>query len=172
MTLPASRNTNYSPGATAVRAADLNDIQDAIIGGKHGDLPFHVPLIIYSASNWSATVQAGLQAYLSSSGSGACYVWIPSVSGKRIKSVTFASQSAAGTEDFNQVVVHKLFKDATASSPIGTLATPSNIPTTWTDFTIDVTDTVVADNFDFVIQFDAAVANLRVKNIRATFDAP
>jgi hypothetical protein len=35
MALPSSRNTTYAPGAD-IRSADLNAIQDCIIGGKHG----------------------------------------------------------------------------------------------------------------------------------------
>lgn len=37
MTLPLSRNTTYAASAQ-VKSADLNDIQDQIIGGLHGSL--------------------------------------------------------------------------------------------------------------------------------------
>ena len=37
MSLPASRNSDYSPAAP-VKSQDLNDIQDCIVGGKHGDV--------------------------------------------------------------------------------------------------------------------------------------
>lgn len=37
MTLPLSRNRTYSPG-DPIRSSDLNDIQDQIIGAKHGEL--------------------------------------------------------------------------------------------------------------------------------------
>ena len=39
MALPTSRNRTYVNGATYVDATDLNDIQDAIIGGKHPEQP-------------------------------------------------------------------------------------------------------------------------------------
>lgn len=35
MTLPISRNTTYTP-ASPVKSADLNDLQDCIVGNKHG----------------------------------------------------------------------------------------------------------------------------------------
>ena len=37
MTLPTSRNTTYAVG-TEIKSADLNDLQDHIIGGKHGSI--------------------------------------------------------------------------------------------------------------------------------------
>jgi hypothetical protein len=36
MTLPTSRNTTYAAGSP-IKSADLNDLQDAIIDGAHGD---------------------------------------------------------------------------------------------------------------------------------------
>ena len=35
MALPTSRNTTYAPGSD-IRSADLNALQDCIVGGKHG----------------------------------------------------------------------------------------------------------------------------------------
>jgi hypothetical protein len=35
MALPVSRDVNYSPGATPVNGANLNNLQDCIIGRKH-----------------------------------------------------------------------------------------------------------------------------------------
>lgn len=43
MSLPLSRNTDYTP-ASPIKSVDLNDIQDCIIGGKHGDLWRSCPL--------------------------------------------------------------------------------------------------------------------------------
>jgi hypothetical protein len=37
MSLPFSRNTTYTP-ASPIKSVDLNDIQDCIIDGKHGDV--------------------------------------------------------------------------------------------------------------------------------------
>lgn len=46
--LPLTRNTTYTP-ATAVKSADLNDLQDAVIGGKHGLLT--IPVAIFALVN-------------------------------------------------------------------------------------------------------------------------
>jgi hypothetical protein len=46
--LPLTRNTTYTP-ASAVKSADLNDLQDAIIGGKHGLLT--IPISVFELVN-------------------------------------------------------------------------------------------------------------------------
>jgi hypothetical protein len=53
MALPTSRNSTYAPGAGVVKAADLNDIQDAIIGGKHPE--FGYPIAASGFSNDGGT---------------------------------------------------------------------------------------------------------------------
>ena len=42
MALPSSRNTTYAIGSD-IRSADLNAIQDCIIGGKHGSRKVFIP---------------------------------------------------------------------------------------------------------------------------------
>ena len=55
MGLPSSRNTTYT-GATPVKSADLNDIQDAIIAGRHhGTLKRNVDISSFAVSSGSAT---------------------------------------------------------------------------------------------------------------------
>src|SRR5688572_26345926 len=41
VSLPTTRNTDYTPGSK-VKAIDLVDLQDCIVAGKHGDLVLHV----------------------------------------------------------------------------------------------------------------------------------
>ena len=40
--LPRSRNTTYAPGVD-IKSADLNDLQDAVIAGKHGARRLMIP---------------------------------------------------------------------------------------------------------------------------------
>jgi hypothetical protein len=42
MTLPLSRNTTYTAGAQ-VKSTDLNDLQDAVINGRHGLITIRIP---------------------------------------------------------------------------------------------------------------------------------
>jgi hypothetical protein len=58
MGLPLSRNTNYSPGVTAVKGVDLNGLQDCTIGGKRGVFRRNVPLtftFVDSTNTWAQT---------------------------------------------------------------------------------------------------------------------
>jgi hypothetical protein len=41
MPLPSSRNTTYS-ASSPVKSADLNALQDCIVGNKHGSMPVHI----------------------------------------------------------------------------------------------------------------------------------
>ena len=49
MTLPTSRNTTYAVGVE-IESADLNDLQDMIIGGKHGSVVRQIAGHVIAAS--------------------------------------------------------------------------------------------------------------------------
>jgi hypothetical protein len=65
--LPAGRNTSYSPGATPVHGADLNDIQDCIIGAKHPSLPFPHAAAAFAIQTGTATIANGRWSFGASS---------------------------------------------------------------------------------------------------------
>jgi hypothetical protein len=50
MTLPLSRNTTYTAGAQ-VKSTDLNDLQDAVINGRHGLITIRIPASLGCAQN-------------------------------------------------------------------------------------------------------------------------
>lgn len=53
MSLPESRNTSYA-ASSPIKSADLNDLQDCIIDGKHGLKYMTIPAIAgHYASGWS-----------------------------------------------------------------------------------------------------------------------
>ena len=54
MALPDSRNTTYTAGLP-VKAADLNDLQDAVIGRKHGELELWVPASAFLQADTETT---------------------------------------------------------------------------------------------------------------------
>src|SRR5574343_695720 len=56
MALPLSRNTNYA-AASQIKSADLNDIQDCLIGDKHGSrvLNIDAAMAMGVSSNWGYT---------------------------------------------------------------------------------------------------------------------
>src|ERR1041384_5909428 len=85
MTLPASRNTNYTP-ASPVKSQDLNDIQDCIIGGKCGDRTLVIGAAKFVADGGNGRLtQAG---NLTVAGAAICYAPIELFAGCRIKTVT------------------------------------------------------------------------------------
>ncbi len=58
MALPLTRNTTYADGSPAL-APDLNDIQDCIITGKHGDRVLIVPACAFQIHAPAANIAAG-----------------------------------------------------------------------------------------------------------------
>ena len=55
MTLPASRDVNYSPGATPVSGANLNNIQDCFVGKKYASSPIFLSGIDFQLDAGTAT---------------------------------------------------------------------------------------------------------------------
>ncbi len=107
MALPLSRNTTYSPGSQ-VKSADLNDIQDQIIAGSHGERR-----IALGAGDWDpgwvtnmslvslAAAGGGGNAVVARTGSTAAFAarWrVPAKAGDRIKAwgITWDPNAAAG----------------------------------------------------------------------------
>lgn len=91
---PNSRLTNYVPGAQ-VRSADLNQLQDAIIGGKHGELP----LILHAADGRAVLGNPTYPSpYVLFSGSGD--VWhqtVPLLGGAVIRTIRWTVQRTGGS---------------------------------------------------------------------------
>lgn len=56
MALPSSRNTTYVPGVSQVKSADLNAIQDCIIGVKHPEIERG-----YAAAAWQTDGTNGIK---------------------------------------------------------------------------------------------------------------
>lgn len=59
MTLPLSRNTTYA-ASDPILAADLDDIQDCIIGRKHGTIEITVPACAFVLQTGTITIGAGV----------------------------------------------------------------------------------------------------------------
>ena len=89
--LPLKRNTNYTQGAE-IKSADLNDIQDMIIAGKHGEIPLQL-----NSSN-AAIVSGGMRphgdGYLVDQGLATYH--IPTLLGTRVKSVRVFCKDSPG----------------------------------------------------------------------------
>jgi len=133
---------------------------------KHGDLVKSHPAIAYVIdSNFTRTALG----YIVSTGIGAVYLPIFLDEGERIKSVTFAvygDGSADLSYDFFTVTA------AGVQTSIGPAGTVTNPPASWNDTTVDVTDTTVTSGLSIYGAFTSNAANIRLGNIRVTYDRP
>jgi hypothetical protein len=101
MALPTSRDLTVVDGASKVDASLLNNIQDCIIGGKHGSIVVPLHCSIFHPSQWTGTptqVGNGAVTYWWTSGGTAYYLASLRVPvGSRITRVRAFTQSAAGS---------------------------------------------------------------------------
>ena len=97
MSLPFSRNTNYVDGSSVVNAVDLNAIQDAIIGMKHGPITLPVPNFVARLQASGALGTLGAAFWPNPGASTPDLVvplhWVPG--GKRILGVSAIIQDSA-----------------------------------------------------------------------------
>lgn len=95
--LPLSRNTTYTTSSPP-KSVDLNDIQDCIVGAKHGDRELIIPAhTAYPDGSWALVQGFGLQAAGSTT---MLYFPIALAVGSRIKSATFYYHRIGGTLTF------------------------------------------------------------------------
>jgi hypothetical protein len=115
MSLPGSRNTNYSPGATALRGNDLNDFQDCIIGKKYPSTPLYIPGTSWRVVQGSPTLDSNGLWTFPTFGTSELTHDLMLYPGTRITSLVFSfdrnSNNTSGEFDF------KLYKRALGSAP-------------------------------------------------------
>lgn len=93
MSLPVSRNTTYVAGASQVKAADLNDLQDAIINNRHGSVPLCLHASAFQKVTGAATLTAGNWV-----GVGTFVAWLPFDPNTLIDSIEWGyNRGGAGT---------------------------------------------------------------------------
>lgn len=167
MTLPSSRNYTVVDGTTPVLASLLNDLQDAIIGGKHGDLS----LIIHPSELRSATAYS--EDYTEIAGSLTATVGIPVIPGQRLKSITVARWGPASADHDMTVKLRKTTAAGAGSYLVN--AADNNLANAWADGTFNIDpDYVVAAGEMFQLQFvtPAQASNIRIGSIRILRDKP
>lgn len=172
--LPISRNTTYAADSP-IKAADLNDIQDCIIGRKHGDVTMVLsPFVGFVADTAPALTvgggPGGAPGVLTSTGSAKLYVPFSLLVGDRIKSVTFA-RYGNGVANFTNVIVQRYSKAGVLTNlgSSGLIAAP---PAAWNDTTIDNTDTTITDGDSIFLEVVFSATGLNLGPIRYTYDHP
>jgi hypothetical protein len=92
--------------------------------------------------------------------------------GDRIKSVTFALFGDGAADLTFADVIKSDSSTGGVLATIGTSPTISNQPASFSDYTIDVTDTTWTSTLSIHIRFSCAAANLEIGNVRVTYDRP
>lgn len=121
MSLPSSRNTSYS-ASSPIKSADLNDVQDCIVAGKHGIKYLSIPAAL---ARWdSGWAFAGSGNRVESSGSASLYLPVPAFVGDTLGDlvVYYYGNSAADIDNIDLYSVAPL--------PSGT-ATSRNTSGSW-----------------------------------------
>lgn len=117
MSLPTSRDITLSAGSSQVPSALLNNLQDAVVGNKHGTLTLIVPGSAFVRSN-SGGANTYSVASLISNGADAPDMLAPIVLpvGKRITSVRFfVKDGAAGPTKWTVRMLKATLYDAVVS---------------------------------------------------------
>lgn len=164
MTLPTSRNTTYTP-ATPVLSADLNDLQDAIVGAKRPALwHWQTPVGLQSAEDgvhldgvWSiAPFQGGF--WKSTAGApGLTFLTIPihPTVGDRIIAIGARALGLAA----NDIVLNLTSFDAVTRVANATPVTIAAPPAAWAKYTGAVTPMTVLDGLEYRIEVTFNGAN-------------
>jgi hypothetical protein len=176
MALPTSRNTTYVAGSQ-VKSADLDAIQDCIIGNKHGTL--ELDLLMRPASLYTSGI-AGLPGNppisgTTITGTGASSGFVAQFSlpaGKRIVNVkAVVQESTSGGTDKAQVSLFRMDNSGTPTR-IGT-GSPSLGNNTVQTILYNANHTVLTvTSYAAVVNFGLGSAAINVNRMYVEYDAP
>lgn len=155
MALPRSRNRTYSSSDPVV-SPDLNEIQDCIIYGAHGDVvddfwPGHA-ILSGAGVNGSGQIEW--------SGAGSAKLGLSARVGDTLTGVVYrAHGNGAGTADFTTA---KVWCSRSDGSLVALGDTPNNnLPNAWDDYAIAFTSEFeVVDGDSFYVEWVASAAGL------------
>jgi hypothetical protein len=93
MALPTTRNTNYAAGSSAIKATDLNALQDCVIGKKFPSIvrTFFPRPVGSLPTNWSLVVGATDAYLLSAAAPTSFLIEIPTETGDRVTNLNFTA---------------------------------------------------------------------------------
>lgn len=176
MAWPFSRLTTYIANVTAVKAFDLNSIQDAIINGVAGNKHPDRTLIIRGDAAISPAT-ATVSPATGSIASTAVVTWhyaIPLEPGCRIKQVKMVAVGNAAA-DFGNLIVYKVTDPigggAFVTTNLNTLAVPANTPAVFTAYTLDIApDYVILPDEKIGLSIQILVSPLTIGHFEVTYD--
>ena len=170
MTLADSRNTTYAP-ADPVRSNDLNELQDAVVQGAHGDRV----LDLHPISGWPVTpanVALAGNGYLLWSAATVLWVPVPVHVGDRVKTFTYARSGDAAVDVTVTAYLYNMTDGLSILNASGSSLLDTNPAAAWADQAIDLTDTTIAEGETVLLKFDPNAGALRLGNIRVTYSHP
>lgn len=168
MALPASRNTTYAVGSQ-VEADDLNDLQDCIIQGAHGDRSFSFAPGPTTDPTTTWTNEGTLITSTSTTGTN---VYIPRLqAGDRIKSVAIEVKGD-GVADLTWSV-YKVAANFTATLLPGSGATVTNPAASPFILSTDTPTAYTLQDREYLfILLDPNAAGIVVGMVTVTYDHP
>lgn len=168
--LPLSRNETATTDGP-VLSETINDIQDCIIAGAHGErvltISPYAGFVSDVAGNFTVIGDTG---YIESTGALRLLVPIPVAIGERIKSAKFA-RYGNGSADFLGVNIQRF--NAGTLDTLGASGAVDDTPAAWNTTTITVASPVAAVTGDsFHLEFIFSATGLRLGSIEVTLDQP
>lgn len=171
MALPSTRNTNYASGSSPFKAADMNAIQDCIVGNKKPSMTraFFASGIVPSAPaglNINIGI-GGTQNYIVSTAAPTFLVIVPTEVGDRVTGLR-ANAFGDGAADCTYTVQ---VLDLTQAGTNLASATDTNRAAAWGEFNITAfTAHTMAVGELLAVYVAINAANYRIGNWRLTYD--
>lgn len=169
MSLPTSRNTTYVAGVSQVKAADLNDVQDTIIAGGHGDMIKAVPFAAWVFNGDGDGTYSVSQGALSLTSATSFFLGPQFDVGDRIKSMS-VMLLGDGSADVT-FTVYKIETDGTKTS-LGALTVTDAASSPWSDHPLDFTDVTLADGESIFVHAVPTAGGLKIGTTRFSYDHP
>lgn len=172
MTLPASRNTTYAAGSQ-VKSADLNAIQDCIVGMKKPSFTrLFWPRLILNTVFIETDTAGFAPVFYKSNAAGRAYFVVPAEVGDHLLANGITMEFFGdGAVDNAILVTH-----TTSVGSVGTTLnafTLTNTPAAWTPVTFSNNQSpVMVPGAQIVVSFNVNAANLQFGWASATFDHP
>lgn len=168
--LPTSRNETATPDGP-VLSETMNDLQDSVIAGGHGDRVVCLsPYTGYVSDVSPGITTGGGPGVLISTGAAIVYVPLPSDIGSRIKAVKFW-RFGDGAADITNVIITRF--NAGTVTAIASSGAINNTPASWNTTTITVGSPIAAvDGDSYFLEMVIAAANIKIGTIEVTLDRP
>lgn len=168
MALPLTRNTDYSSDSP-VRSLDLNDLQDAVVNGSHGEV---VDIINGTGLRFGAGVAASGSGWAQWSSAGSAY-WTPQLrTGQRVTGLLLRAWGNSSSDFTIGAYVVSPAAALTQICPGAVTAAIANPPASWADYAIDLTDTTLAAGESLLIEIAGSGPDLRVLSAQITNHKP